>query len=153
MDGGSASGGSAQLAVLIDKYGEFLLPDLKHYYDIDLRDLFSEVRPLSPRFVLAHIKNLDYDSAFVAESRGGQHFRGWDEGRYMEAAKINLAKAANYLFILANTDPKKSRPKPPEAWPIPDAQEKKKRADAPGSFGFISKDLLARAKKRKEGGV
>lgn len=151
MDRWGAVGGSTELARLIDGYGETLLPDLKHYYGIDLRDLFRDVDPLSPRFVLAHIKYLPIESAFVAERRGGQHFRGWSEDRYMQAAQINAQKAANWLFILANTDPKKRKPNMPEPWPLPDGKFKK--PDQPGSFGFIAKQHLAKAKKRKEGGA
>jgi hypothetical protein len=47
---------------------------------------------------------------------------------------------------LANSDPKKRKPKPPDMWPIPDEV---KRRDAPGSFAFIAKAHLAAAKKRK----
>ena len=107
---GDSTGGSLELAGLIDKYGEFILPDLRRYYGIDLLDLFREERPLSPRYVLAHIRNLDYQSAFVAEVRGGQQYRGWDEDRYMDAAQINALRTLIYIFILANTDPKKRKP-------------------------------------------
>jgi hypothetical protein len=144
---GDPTGGSRELAQLLDEYGEFLLPDLRHYYDIDLRELFSEDDPLTPAFVLAHIKNLDYHSAFIAEMRGGQRFRGWDEDRYQRAAQINSQRTANYYFALANCDPKKRRNiKPPDMWPIPDEV---KKVDPPGSFAFIAKAHLAAAKKRK----
>lgn len=137
---------------MIDKYGEFLLPDLKHHYGIDLRDLFLEVPPWSPQFVLAHINNLTYDSAFVAELRGGQRFRGWDQGRYMQANEIDAIRTQTHFFIKANIDPAKAKKlDPPEPYPIPDQLDKKKRQDSPGSFGFISKNLIAKAKKRKGG--
>jgi hypothetical protein len=143
---GDSTGGSLELAELIDKYGEFLVPDLRRDFGIDLRDLFCDVDPLSPRFVLAHIHNLDYDSAFVAEVRGGQQFRGWDVGRYQMARVIDVLQVSNYLFILANSDPKKRKPKPPDPYPIPDEI---KRVDKPGSFAFIAKAHIAAVKKRK----
>ena len=103
---------------------------------------------MSPRFVLAHVRNLDYYSAFMAEVRGGQQFRGWDENRYLLAAHANALRTLIYITILANIDPKKSKkPKPPEMWPLPDKQAKKQ--DKPGSFASIAKRGLAAAKKRK----
>jgi hypothetical protein len=147
VGGGDEAGGSRELARLIDEYGEFLIPDLKHYYDLDLRDLFSDDNPLCPKFVLAFVRNLPIESAFIAEVRGGRQFRGWDEDRYQSAALINALRVHNYYFALANCDPKKRRNiKPPDMWPLPD--EVKKR-DAPGSFAFIAKAHLAAAKKRK----
>lgn len=153
MDEESTSGGSAQLAVLIDKYGEYLIPDVKQYYGIDLRDLFSEDDPMSPRWALMHITSLPVDSATVAEQRGGQQFRGWDEGRYMMATLINAIRISNYYFILANTDPEKSKPKPPDNYPLPDgnAKTKAKAKDKPGSFTFIAKARAAAVRKKREG--
>lgn len=152
MDGSYPAGGSRELAQLIDKYGEILLPELKHHFGIDLRDLFLDDCPMSPRFVLAHIKILPVGSAFVAEVRGGQEFRGWDEDRYQMAALIDAIRILQYIFVLANIDPKKKKPKPPEPYPTPDKATKHKQPDKPGSFAFIAKSALAAAKRRKEGG-
>lgn len=149
MDGNHPTGGSRELARLIDRYGEFLLPDLKHYYGIDLRDLFQDPPPWSPRFLLSHINNLPYDSAFVAELRGGQQFRGWNEDRYLLAAIVNAIRVLAHVFILANMDPKKSKPEAPKPWPLPDKQEKRAKQAGPGSFAFIAKSLAAKARKRK----
>lgn len=146
MDGDDPTGGSFELAGLIDKYGEFLLPDLRHYFGINLLDLFSEENPLSPRFVLAHVRNLPIESATTAEVRGGQQFRGWDEDRYLSAALVNSLRTLIYIFILANSDPKKRKPKSPEMWPLPDEIKKQ---DKPGSFAFIARAHIAAVKKRK----
>ena len=148
MDGGYPAGGSRELAELIDQYGEYLVPDLKHYYGIDLRDLFSEASPLSPRFVLAYIKNLPLESSFYAEVRGGQKYRGWGEERYMAASELNVLRLLLHVLILANTDPKKTRHKAPEPYPTPD-KPAKKQADRPGSFAFIAKQHIAAAKRKK----
>jgi hypothetical protein len=131
-----------------------LVPDLQHYYGIDLRDLFLDVPPWTPRFLLAHINNLDYNSAFVAQLRGGQQYRGWGEDRYIAASTSNAIRTLVYLFILANKDPrKKSKTAVPTPWPLPDDKDKKKKKqDKPGSFGFMAKSLLSKAKKRREGG-
>lgn len=154
MGGGDPTGGSLELANLIDKYGEVLLPDLKHYYGIDLRDLFSEVSPLSPSFVLAHIRYLPLESAFVAAQRGGQQFRGWDEGRYMLATLINAVRLNTYVFTLAHIDSKSKQPDPPDMYPIPDnVKARTKPAPKPGSFAFIVNSKMASIKKRKEGGT
>ena len=144
------TGGSSELARLIDRYGEFLLPDLKHYYGIDLRDLFLEVPPWSPRFVLAHVNNLPFDSATNAEMRGGQKFRGWDEDRYLAASTSNAIRTLLYAFLLANRDPRKSSKKlaPPTPWPLPDDKDKKQKRQE-GPFALMAKSLLSKAKKRK----
>ncbi|QXN73863.1 tail assembly chaperone [Mycobacterium phage Eaglepride] len=147
----TAPGGSAELADLIDRYGEALVPDLKHYYGIDLRDLFSEDHPISPRWVLLHVKNLPMDSAFVAEFRGGQRYRGWDPSRYMQAAMIDLLRIQNYMFVLANSDPKKGKPKEPEPYPLPDTQRtEQKKTYKPGSFGGIVAQMFAAKRRKKE---
>lgn len=148
MDGGDPTGGSNELARLIDECGEILLPELKHYFGIDLRDLFTEERPLSPRYVLAHILWLPAESAFTAHQRGGMQFRGWNEQRYMQAMEINVARLLLHVFIAANSDPKKSKPKQPEPYPIPDGL-KLKKPDAPGSFASVAKNRIAAARKLK----
>lgn len=149
-----STGGSTELARLIDGYGEFLIPDLKRYYGMDLRDLFLDDPPWSPRFVLAHIRNLDYGSAYVAEARGGQQYRGWDESRYIAAAEVNSIRTLIYAFILANMNSKKAKkPEAPRPWPLPDDKDKKKRQDKPGSFAFIARSHIAAVKKKREEGV
>lgn len=52
-----------------------------------------------------------------------------------------------YTIVLANADPKKRTPPEPEPWPRPKVNTKK--VDKPGSFGFMTKMLLAKAKARK----
>jgi len=151
LDGGYSTGGSLELARLIDRYGEVLIPDLKQYYGIDLRDVFSEVDPISPRWVLLHARNLPMGSAFVAQLRGGPQFLGWDQGRYMTAMLIDVIRTFQYVFILAHVDPKKKKPAPPEPFPLPDKTARTK-VHKPGSFGFIAGTMLAQVKKRKEGG-
>jgi len=150
---GNPTGGSLELARLLDRYGEDLVPDLKHYYGIDLRDLFSEESSLSPRWVLLHVHNLPIDSATVAEIRGGEKFRGWGPDQYMAARIIDSLSALRYITLLAHRDPKRKAPPLPEPYPIPDNIQKKKTREAtPGSFAFIANQLLAQGKKRKKGG-
>lgn len=128
------------------------MPELRHYFGIDLRDIFSEVAPLSPRYVLAHVRYLPLESAFVAAQRGGDRFRGWDEGRYMTATLINTIKTLIYITTLANSDPKKHhRITPPEVYPIPDRKAKKERDARPGSFAHIVKTKAAAIRKKREG--
>lgn len=117
--------------------------------------MFSEVDPISPRFVLAHIKWLPLESAFVAEQRGGQIFRGWDGDRYMAADLINSIRALQYILILANRNPDKPAPKPPEPYPLPDKVIRKQRQQSPepGSFAFIAKQHIAAVRKQRERGI
>lgn len=139
MGPGDRAGGSAQLAQLIDSYGEYLIPDLQHYYGIDLRELFSEVDPLSPRWVLTHIRGLPMTSLFVAHVRGGARYIGWDEGRYMQATLIDAVRSLIWITVMANSDPKKRKPEHPEQYPVPGLTEKKKRDARPGSFAHTAK--------------
>lgn len=149
MDSRHPVGGSRVLAGLIDKHGEALLCDLLRYYRIDIRDLFSETAPLSPRFVLALILWLPSDSAFFASRRGGHQYQGWDESRYALAALVNEQRATNHIMLMANRDPSKPKPKAPEPFPIPDT-DKKSKAPKPGSFAAIAASMLAAQRRKKE---
>lgn len=150
----NATPGSRALAKLIDEYGEALIPELREYYGIDLRDLFSEDRPLSPRWVLLHANALPLGSASVAAKRGGPEFRGWDEGRYMMASLINAVRLNTHTFVLAHIDPKKTHPELPKMYPLPDdIKERTKPAPKPGSFAAIALAKLSAVKKRKKAQV
>lgn len=107
---------------------------------------------MSPKFLLAYIYALPIESAFMAEVRGGQKFRGWDQNRYLLASISNSIRILAYMFLLANRDPKKQAPKAPEPYPLPDKEAKQKRQEKPGSFAYIAKAHLAAAKKHREGG-
>lgn len=68
----------------------------------------------------------------------------------MRAREIDLLEIQNWMFLSANRDPEGPEPEMPEPYTLPDDVERKKRMrDKPGSFGFMTKTLLARAKKRK----
>lgn len=136
-----ATGGSRVLASLIDKHGEAILSDLLHYYQVDIRELFSDEAPLSPRYVLALIMNLPTSGAFYASRRGGSQFRGWDVDRYALVAAVNAMRANNHILLMVNRDPSKPKPKAPESFPTPDSD--KSNAPKPGSFA----DMVIRAKR------
>ncbi|WP_280350340.1 hypothetical protein [Nocardia abscessus] len=147
MDGGDPAGGSAELARLIDKYGETLVPDLKRFYNVDIRDVFIEGTGVTPRFLLSLIIHLPAESATVAEQRGGQQFLGWTEDRYLAAGIYNAIRELTWAFIAANS---KKKPKPPDALPLPSKEGKPKQEHKPGSFAFIALSHINRAKQRKE---
>ncbi|WP_007470325.1 hypothetical protein [Segniliparus rugosus] len=122
-----------------------------HHYQIDLRGLFSEEAPLSPRYVLTLIEWLPIGSNYEAECRGGSQFRGWDESRYALVATVNALRALQYLYLRAHLDPKKSaKPKPPEPFPAPEVPEDRARPRK-GSFAFVAAARLAATRKRKTG--
>lgn len=100
---------------------------------------------------MLHVNNLPMGSAFVAETRGGYQFVGWDQDRYMMAGLIDAVRVLQHILILCNIDPKARKPTPPEPYPLPD-DVKRKKVDAPGSFAFIAKAKLAEAKRLKEAG-
>ncbi|QFP95092.1 tail assembly chaperone [Gordonia phage MinecraftSteve] len=145
-------GGSRVLAELIDKHGGAILSDLLHEYGVDLRDMFDDDTILSPRYVLNLIVNLPETSAFYASRRGGHQYRGWDIERYMLVALVNGQRMANYMFQLANRDPKKSSvPPAPEPFPVPDEMDKKKKpAPKPGSFAAVAAQMIAAQRRKKE---
>jgi len=129
--------------------------DLLHYYQVDLRDLFLEGGELSPRYLLSLIVNLPLGSAYVSAQRGGSQYRGWNEDRYALVALINAVRTSNYLFVTANSDPKKSKVQPPEPYPTPDDAEPGARArrrgpPAPGSFAGTAMRLITRARKARK---
>ena len=152
MDGIEPAGGSAALASFIDQHGEVLLADLLFYYGVDLRDLFRAERPLSPRFVLALIMYLPLGSAFVAERRGGQEFRGWDHSRYAMVDAANSLRSIQHLYLAAHIDRRKARvPKPPEPFPTPEETRSKKAVAKPGSFAHMVAVTKAAAERRQKG--
>ena len=120
-----------------------------HYYRVDLRDLFSDEDPLSPRYVLSLILNLPTNGAFYASRRGGQEFRGWDIDRYAMVAMVNAKRATNHILMMVNRDPKKPKPKAPEPFPTPD-EGKKANAPKPGSFAAIAASMMAAQRRKRE---
>lgn len=120
------------------------------YYRVDLRDLFSDVNPLSPRYVLSLILHLPNKGAFYASRRGGQQYRGWDEDRYALVSLVNAQRAGNYILTMVNRDPKRRPPEPPEPWPTPDTQERKSKAQKPNSFAAIAANLMAAQRRKLE---
>lgn len=117
------------------------------YYRVDLRDLFDDEAPLSPRYTLLLISHLPTDGAFYASRRGGQQFRGWDADRYALVAQVNAQRANNHILTMVNRDPKKPKPKPPEWFPTPDDEIKSVK---PGSFAAVAAAMLAEQKRKKE---
>lgn len=90
-------------------------------------------------------------SATFAEMRGGQEYREWDEQMYLTAGTYNAVRSLSYITVLANSDPDKRKPNPPNPYPIPGHKDTKSQEPKPGSFLAIASQLLAakREKKRK----
>ena len=148
MDGSDSGGGSRGLTGLIDEYGEHLAGDLLEVYGIDLRDVLRPESGLTPLFLLALIRGLPMDGRFNSERRGGQEFRGWDAGRYVDVATVNAVRSLQWAYVAAHS---KSKPKPPEPFPLPD-KGVRKRDVGPGSFAAVAAARLSAAKKAKGGG-
>lgn len=122
MDGGDPAGGSAELARLINQCGECILFDLKHYLQVDLHDVLVDGSGLSPRLVLAYIRQLPLESATVAAIRGGEQFRGWSVITYLLAQQIDSIRENTWVTVSANA---KKKPKAPEPYPRPEKKSKK----------------------------
>lgn len=116
---------------------------------MDLRDLFSDENPLSPRYLLALILHLPTNGALYASRSGGIQFRGWDIDRYALVALVNAQRAGNHILLMANRDPKKPKPAAPEPFPTPDAK-RKPSAPKPGSFAAIAASMMAAQRRKKE---
>lgn len=152
MDGDRPAGGSEALAELIDKYGEVLVADLLHYYGVDIRDLFRDERPLSPRYVLTLVIHLPVESAFFAERRGGQEFRGWGPDTYAAADIATSLRTMVHLYVVSHLDRKKHRmPAPPKPFPTPEDLKTKKSSSKPGSFAHVVKQAKLASMRRKAG--
>jgi hypothetical protein len=113
---------------------------------VDLRDLFRDDGRLTPLYLLSLIRGLPMESRFNAERRGGQQFRGWDAGRYIDVATVNAIRALQWTYVAAHS---KNKPKPPEPFPIPDKSVRRKNK-GPGSFAFIAAQKIAAARRRAE---
>lgn len=153
MDGVHPGGGSRELGQLIDKYGEHLAADLMSEYGVDLRDVLVPGSNVTPRWVFVLIKGLPIDSRFMAEVRGGQQFRGWDEGRYITAAIVDAVRALQYTYVAAHTERK---PKALSPYPVPKkAVKPAERTYKPGSFGHTVAGMFhaAREAQQRKAGV
>lgn len=144
MDGGDPAGGSVELVRLINQFGECILADLKHHYDVDLHDVLVDGSGLSPRLVIAYIRQLPPDSATVAAIRGGEQFRGWGVQAYLLANIIDSMKENTYAFVASNS---KRKPKAPDPFPRPQAQVKQKT----NAFAAMARAQFMRMRKSDGG--
>lgn len=129
MDEGGAAGGSLSLIELLNEHGEELYADFHRFYRLDLVDLCRG--RLSPRLVLALIRQLPLDSAFVTAARGGAEYAGWDRHAYLMADLFDAINTLTFVTLRANSDkPKKIKPFDPYPRPGVDS-EKEKKANQP----------------------
>lgn len=84
------------LVDLLDKHGEAIEADLRRHYGVRVRDLFAVDSDLTPREVMSYLIHAPEDSAYHAELRGGQQFRGWTSDRYLLASILDVLQGANY---------------------------------------------------------
>ena len=144
MDGGDSAGGSHGLAKLIDKCGEQILADFQSHYGLNL---VNELRPggMSPRQVLALIRQLPPESRTFAALRGGEQFVGWGVDRYLMASVIDAIQQNTYAFIAANS---KRKPKAPE----PVKRPSKNGPQKDGANNLFRQQLAAAKKAQAQGG-
>lgn len=153
MDGVEPAGGSRALAQLIDEHGEVLIPDLLHYYGVDIRDLFHPEKPLSPKYVLSLVMYLPLESAFMASRRGGQEFRGWDVSRYALIDVANSLRSFQHMYLASHIDRRKAAlPKPPEPFPTPEEKRTQKASVKAGSFAHMVATAKALHERKRKAG-
>jgi hypothetical protein len=87
----------------------------------------------------------------MAALRGGSHFVGWDEGRYMQARLIDAIASLQYTLILVYRDRDKPKPDPPEPYRLPDDLTRIKRNPKAGSFASVMLGHMNKTRKLKEG--
>lgn len=109
----------------MDEHGDELYADFLRYYHVDLRDLWTG--RLTPRLVLALVRHLPWDSAYVTALRGGAEYVGWDRHAQILADVYDAINTLTYVFRAAHSDkPKKVKPLPPYPRPGVKAEEKPK---------------------------
>lgn len=120
-----------------------------HYYGVDLRDLFDEENPLSPRWVLNLIIGLPMELEFHAHQRGGKQFRGWNPDMYAQADIATSLRTLVWLYLSAHIDPKKSKkPAEPQPFPIPDSVGKNRKKN--GVFARMVGSMISDTRRRKK---
>lgn len=145
MAEGHATGGSLQLAELIDQYGEHIYRDLHEYAGgLNLVGALCDGSGYCPKQILLLIKGLPLESATASAIRGGDEFRGWGFDRYLSATLIDAVRENTYAFIVANS---KKKPKEPEPMYRPKEKVRQRRSAPDPKNPFAQR--LAAAKKAK----
>jgi hypothetical protein len=99
---------------------------------------------MSPRQVLALLRQLPPESRTVAALRGGEQFQGWGVDRYLMASIVDAIQQNTYAFISANS---KRKPKAPEPVKRPSKDSGPQRDNKTNMF----RQQLAAAKKAQGG--
>lgn len=110
-----------------------------------LKDVLRDVPPMTPREVLAWVRNLPLDSATVASIRGGSQFRGWDNQMYMLTNIVDAVRENTYATVSAHS---KRRPKPPK--PLDRPRAAKGKAKSPMANRFMMHARMARINAEKK---
>src|SRR5690606_19450704 len=131
--GGDSAGGSRELARLIDKAGEELLFDFRHYLGLDFLDVFKDGSGLTPRLALSYVRQLPMDSATQAALQGGPEYRGWDVETYQSADQVVVVNWLICVHIGVKSD-KNKKPNKPEA--TYRSGEKRRKPSKPNSFAI-----------------
>lgn len=121
MDGRDPGGGSRQLVRLIDKYGEYLVPDFLSHYQVDLRELVSDDGDLSPRRALVLLMGLPFGCRSWAYIQDEPDLQGWDPQAYLLAALVDSVRENTFATVQIQT---KKKLKAPEPMKIPGVRKK-----------------------------
>jgi len=100
VDYWSVHGGIAGLAQVLRTDFEALEADFTRYYNEDLRALCWGDNPWGVRRLLAHIRGLPPDSAWVRHRAG--EFAGWSNDTEMLAASVDLLQSLVRVTIAAH---------------------------------------------------
>lgn len=94
---------------------------------------------VSPRYVLALLEKLPWDSNFMVAVRGGEEFHGWDRQAYMLADLFDAVQYVAYLTHAANA---KKAPKAPDPYPRPGLKDRKKKLQNPLIAALRGEDIV-----------
>lgn len=123
MDWRWSVGGSRALVEALDKAGDSLYADCLRFYGVDLRDLFSESTPLSPRRALVLVQGLPSRSVSSAVLAGSPDAAEWGVDTYLLASAVNALRET--VFVLCKANSKRSSKIPsPKFIPLPGVKAK-----------------------------
>lgn len=118
--------------------------DLLREYGVDLRELFSEVDPLTPRRALALIENLPTSSRTFALWNDSPESYGWGTQEYLLAGVIDSVREGTFTNIQVRS---KKKIQPFEPFPTPGVQKKKKEKPVNAFIAMAQAEFY----KHKEG--
>lgn len=110
---------------MLDKHGDVIYSDLLSVFGVDLLDLVSKDRPLSPRRVIALIENLPPTSRTSTTLAEVPDAYGWGVNEYLLAGLIDSVREGTFTNVQVRS---KKKLKPFDPFPTPGAKKKSRKS-------------------------